>query len=1369
MADGKVIIETGLDDSGIRSDLGKLGSIAAKGGAVAVKAVAGVSTALTAAGGFAIKAGMDFEEGMSKVEAISGASAEDMQRLTDKAKEMGAKTKFSATESAAAFEYMAMAGWKTEDMLGGIEGIMDLAAASGEDLATTSDIVTDALTAFGLTASDSGHFADVLAAASSNANTNVGMMGETFKYVAPVAGALGFSAEDTATAIGLMANAGIKSSQAGTSLRSIMTRLAKPTDDVQAAMDDLGISLTNSDGSMKSLNEIMGDLRSGFSGLSEEQAAQMAATLGGQEAMSGLLAIVNASDADFEKLQKSIYNCDGTAKEMAETMQDNLAGKITLAKSAAEGFGIQVYESMEEPLKQTVEAGIGYIDQLANAFTEGGLQGAVEEAGDIFADIAVKAAEQAPKMVDSAVAMLEAFGKGIIKNRGKLYNSAVDIAKSLALGLVKVLPKEMRKPAEDAIKGLAKSLKSGGLKDGIDSAVKLLGNLADAAGKIAKAVLPPLTKALDFAGEHAVALGSCILIAVTAMKAFQITAAVTTAVKGLSGAFAAFNAVLLANPIGIVVAALSALATAFVIANLRSDESLSASELRQQQIDEENKKIHEQVEALKESREARQETVNGIESESGYYRDLWDEMQTIVDQNGKIKKGHEDRAQTIASLLSEELGITIDVVDGQIQQYDKLQQSIDSLIEKKRQEALMNAYQADYEEALKNRADAEETVVQKLKERDDALRGLADAQAYYDGLTNGTIQAEGDYTEACVKAEEAVKNKQDALDRAKTAYGEAQEALNLYTNDIANYETAMGAVKSGSEDASLYVTQMSHDFVRASGENKQALQDQVDKFRQGWQDMKTAAQQEGSGVTDAMVAQYQAMYLAAQAELAKGSGATEEQINSWMTSAKAALASAGLSTTGLETAQELTGGMTEGMETGKTEAVAATAETVEAINETASGIDTSEAGAQKATEFTDAETAGLKAGEEQVSEAAASNTQAINESASSVDTTTVATTIGSGTVQALINALSALTDTTRSAASDITTAVNQGLVSGGTEGASQAASNIGKTYAGAILKQQGKVINAGRQLARCVNAGTQTANATSAGVNVGTTFVAGIASKNGAAAAAGKTLATMAQTGVGSINVTQKGVTFGAWFITGINSKMSSSTSAGKTLANAAKNGLGSINVTSNGVNFASQYTRGVLAGAGMARGAGSSVANSALSGAASVSAYDVGVNFVSGFARGISANSYAAAAQASAMASAAKRAAAAAIDSHSPSRETYKLGKYFDQGFENAIADGTKDVEKAARNMSLSALSAADLSAMVEQMRIQVKQEAITIGNSITSTIMHKVTGSAKIEEEEKEDERRKLADEIVDAFVRAGIKMEVDDWTFGKLVREV
>lgn len=327
----------------------------------------GLTVPIASIGAAAVTVTAKFDAGMSKVQAISGATSKEMEQLREKAKEMGAQTKFSATESAEAFNYMAMAGWKTNDMLDGIEGIMNLAAASGEDLATTSDIVTDALTAFGLSAKDSTHFADVLAAASSNANTNVSMMGETFKYVAPVAGSLGFSVEDVSTAIGLMANSGIKGSQAGTALRNIFTRMVKPTGESAKAMEQLGVSVTDSSGQMKDFDTIMGDLRKGFAGLSEAEKAQAASALAGQEGMSGLLAIVNSSDKDFNKLKDSIYNADGASQQMAETMIDNLPGAITLAKSALEGLGIRIGEVITPAVTKVVRVFTSFISWLSQA------------------------------------------------------------------------------------------------------------------------------------------------------------------------------------------------------------------------------------------------------------------------------------------------------------------------------------------------------------------------------------------------------------------------------------------------------------------------------------------------------------------------------------------------------------------------------------------------------------------------------------------------------------------------------------------------------------------------------------------------------------------------------------------------------------------------------------------------------------------------------------------------------------------------------------------------------------------------------------------------------------------------------------------
>lgn len=404
------------------------------------KALKPLSAAAAGIGAGIIKTTADFDASMSKVAAVSGAAGEEFDALRTKAREMGASTKFSASEAAEAMNYMAMAGWKTEDMLSGIDGIMSLAAASGEDLATTSDIVTDALTAFGLAAEDAGHFSDILASAASNANTNVSMMGESFKYAAPVAGSLGYTAEDIAIALGLMANSGIKASMAGTSLRNIFTRMAKPTKESAAAMERLGISMDDGEGNMYSFRDIMNQLREGFVeinmpleeydraieqldadledgnitqkayeksleelnlqafGAEGAEKARAAAMLGGTRAMSGLLAIANATEEDYNKLTEAVDNSsqafartaegvmplneamekgleimetyDGQAQAMAATMQDNVAGQWTILKSQLQELAIALGDTLMPKLREIVGYIQAFVDKL-NGMDEG--------------------------------------------------------------------------------------------------------------------------------------------------------------------------------------------------------------------------------------------------------------------------------------------------------------------------------------------------------------------------------------------------------------------------------------------------------------------------------------------------------------------------------------------------------------------------------------------------------------------------------------------------------------------------------------------------------------------------------------------------------------------------------------------------------------------------------------------------------------------------------------------------------------------------------------------------------------------------------------------------------------------------------------
>lgn len=324
-----------------------------------------------------IETAAGFESGMSKVRAVSGATEEDMGKLTNKAREMGKNTKFSAEQAAGAFNYMAMAGWKTNDMLNSIEGVMHLAAASGEELATTSDILTDAMTAFHIKVDETTngvanatHVADVMAAAMSNANTNVSLMGEGFKYCAPVAGALGFSLEETAEAIGLMSNSSVKGTMSGTAMRRVMTALAGDIELSGQKIGEMTIRTKDSNGKMRELNDILKECRYAFSQMSESEQAANAQALVGQHAMSGFLALINAAPEDIDKLRGSIENCDGRAEEMAKTMEDNLNGQITILKSAVQELEISVGNKLLPTAKNVINFAQKVVDKL-NEMSDG--------------------------------------------------------------------------------------------------------------------------------------------------------------------------------------------------------------------------------------------------------------------------------------------------------------------------------------------------------------------------------------------------------------------------------------------------------------------------------------------------------------------------------------------------------------------------------------------------------------------------------------------------------------------------------------------------------------------------------------------------------------------------------------------------------------------------------------------------------------------------------------------------------------------------------------------------------------------------------------------------------------------------------------
>lgn len=436
-------LDDSLDDLGDSAE-GTSGGFTVMKGALASLVADGIRTAASAMKDFmaeTVQVGMNFGASMSKVQAVSGATGSELVALTEKAKQLGADTKFSATEASEAMNYMAMAGWKTEDMLNGVTGVLNLAAASGTDLARTSDIVTDGLTAMGYSAKDAAELSDVMAAATSNANTTVEGMGETFKYVGTMAGSLGLEMGDVALATGLMANAGIKGSMAGTSLNAILTRLATNTNGAGDEIKKLGVSFFDSQGNARDLSTVMEELRAATANMSAEEKSALAKRVAGVEASKGFLAILNAEEKDYNKLADAITNSNGAAAEMSAIMQDNLQGDLTSFGSKLESVQIALYDKLEPALRNAAQTANSFMDTLGSA-----LRGDIDMSDlvDMGANWIKKIGEglqtNMPQLIKSGLTALTGFTENLRANAGKLVSAGLSFIVNIAKGLADSFP-----------------------------------------------------------------------------------------------------------------------------------------------------------------------------------------------------------------------------------------------------------------------------------------------------------------------------------------------------------------------------------------------------------------------------------------------------------------------------------------------------------------------------------------------------------------------------------------------------------------------------------------------------------------------------------------------------------------------------------------------------------------------------------------------------------------------------------------------------------------------------------------------------------------------------------------------------------------
>lgn len=767
-----------------------------------------------------ISAGMDFDSQMSTVAAISGATGEEFEILRAKAQEMGATTAFSATESAQAMEYMAMAGWKTTDITNGLAGVMNLAAASGEDLATTSDIVTDAMTAFGMSADQSTYFADVLAQTATNANTNVGMMGETFKYVAPLAGAMGYNIEDMSAAIGLMANAGIKGSQSGTSLRNIITNLASPTDTVAGAMDDLGISLTDSDGKTKSFGETLSDLRISFADLDEVQKTQYASAIAGKEGMSGLLALINSSDEDFDKLTDSIKNCTGASEKMAEIRLDNLEGDVTLFKSALEGAQIAISDKLTPVLR----------------------------------DLVKKATDWLPKIQKSIIAVIDKLEDkfGPLIKRIKNIAEESDITEKSISFLKEAFEKTVDVMSEIGDKFL-------------DFIEWITGSTNGAEGL--RSVIKGLTAGFLAYKGAMIATNSTVRIGTKVVEAYRKAQQLLNST----------------SPFGWVVLAVSGLvALETTLRGLPTPTEKITEEFSK--LDDEEQALVDHIKELTDEynswADSRDKTISDTGAEFDYYQQLTDELQTITDKNGEVKKGYEDRAEFIVTTLNDSLGTEIEMTDGVIQKYEDIISTIDEVIEKKKAEAMLSALEQDYADAIANVNNAQEAYYKEAENVNKTKSEMATVQSALNDLEHMSAEeihrAYGEMADAgTVTADLNAKLEglNNQLDTHEAALNEAEDAYFDYNSTIQNYEGLSSAIISGDtttiNDALLKMTK---GFLTAETADAKSLERQTSDLKEEVANMKTALKNGMPGVTQEQIDQLENLVNESEKEWQKALG-----------------------------------------------------------------------------------------------------------------------------------------------------------------------------------------------------------------------------------------------------------------------------------------------------------------------------------------------------------------------------------------------------------------------------------------------------------------------------------------------------------------
>lgn len=600
------------------------------------------------------------------------------------------------------------------------------------------------------------------------------------------------------------------------------------------------------------------------------------------ESMESLYDRISDGAVSVDEITASMERATSAGGKYYQSMEkqsQTVNGLISTLKDNAQQLLGEVIQPISESMRtELLPSAIDAVDGITEAFRSGGLKSAVKEAGKVVSGFVADLAKKAPDMVDVAVDFIGSFVSQLGDHRNDLIKAAGEIAESLAKGLIKLLPKEIRKPIEDMVDSITDSLSSGGLKRAGRTLSQIFENIADVVGTLAKTALPPLVKIVETLADNMDHLLPVISGIAGAFLTYQgATKALTIATNAQAAAQTALNLVSNANPYVLLATAVGGLATAFGVLTTEIFDSGYAystiTEEEQKFID----KVDEEYEAMLQAKEAREEAGQAILTEYDHTQDLWEELQNLVDANGKVKEGYEERAAAITGLLQDALGIEINMTDGVIQNYAKLKQSIDEVIEKKKAEALLSAYQEDYAEAIKHQTEAQNRLAAASKELSDTQKELDEVT---ESLTTAQEEAAekglplvGRETDELVKKQKALteelKVNQEEYDRASATYED-------YATTITNYEYLTGAVESQSKDIGLATLQTANDFKTAANSTKETLSQQVNDMYANYQLMRQTAQEQGTAV--AKEAEYQAylMYASSKREYARISEIPED-------------------------------------------------------------------------------------------------------------------------------------------------------------------------------------------------------------------------------------------------------------------------------------------------------------------------------------------------------------------------------------------------------------------------------------------------------------------------------------------------------------